>query len=273
MFFIDELLNYLLCLINFSFLLLALVHKECAAQHNLNLIIRLLQYCRQLYANLVRQPLQFWIPLFYYLDELVDFLLKRIQCFAHQNPLLYQTKHIIYRVYLYFGRGYLLVSALFPDQSLNDSILFCARSRIPIFIIKLLIRRLLGHSSSLLCKQLFDFSLGDDSELVNNLVNVTLIFCALNTVNVARLASLRINLEAVCEQISAHFFNFTHHVIINEIIVQIVELLIKILFDFNLGGLDCKSLFCFFLFCGLCLVTSVVLNWRERVVELEPCDH
>lgn len=181
MFFIDDLLNYLLCLVNFSFLFLTLVHEECAAQHNLNLIIRLLQYCRQLYANLVRQPLQFWIPFFYYIDELVDFLLERIQCFAHQNPLLYQTKHIIYRVYLQFGRGYLLVSAPLPDQSLNCSILVCARSRIPIFIIRILIRLLL----SLLCKQLFDFGLGDDSELFNNLVNVTLIFCALNAVNVA----------------------------------------------------------------------------------------
>ena len=74
-------------------------------------------------------------------------------------------------------------------------------------------------------------------------------------------------------QISAHLFNFTHHVIINEIIVQIVELLIKILFAFNCGGLNCKSFFCFLLFCGLCLVTSVVLDRRERVVELEPCNH
>jgi hypothetical protein len=75
-FLFDDHFDHLLSLVDFGLLFLPLVHVERAAQHNLDLIIRLLQYCRQLDANLVSQPLQFGIPLLYYLDKLVDFLLK-----------------------------------------------------------------------------------------------------------------------------------------------------------------------------------------------------
>ena len=129
------------------------------------------------------------------------------------------------------------------------------------------------HLGRLECKQLLDLVLGDDPELLNNLVNIALIFRTLDALNVTGLGGLRINLKVSGVQVRSHLFNFAHHVIINKIVVQIVELFIKILFACLDSGLHCNSLFCFLLFGGLSLVASIILDRCERVVELKSCDH
>jgi hypothetical protein len=131
----------------------------------------------------------------------------------------------------------------------------------------------LSHLCRLECKQLLDLVLGDDPELLDNLVNIALIFRTLDALNVAGLGGLRINLKVAGVQVRSHLFNFTHHVIINKIVVQIVKLFIKILLTCLNCGLHCNSLFCFLLFGGLGLVASIILDRCESVVELQSCDH
>ena len=76
--------------------------------------------------------------------------------------------------------------------------------------------------------------------------------------------------------------------IIDEVIVQVVELLVEILSAFSLGlasfgrsfvlffgGATSSCLLtCFFLATrGLCLMTAVVLNWSQAVVDFESSQH
>lgn len=75
--------------------------------------------------------------------------------------------------------------------------------------------------------------------------------------------------EILDMKVDAHFFLRHHHVVVNEVVVQVVELVVVVgLWNFLLS---------FLLFLpfpdSLSLVPSVLLNGRQAVVKLQPSHH
>lgn len=81
------------------------------------------------------------------------------------------------------------------------------------------------------------------------------------------------------KKVSAHFFLDTHTdaVIVDEVIIEIIILVIKIsilvIFGLRILYLDLRLLLRLALAVGLSLMTSILLDWGKTIIQLKASDH